>query len=248
MSLGYWESTDNCLKYMTGPVKSSEPKICSVKQVCLSNRMDMFPNDTIIFQDYRPIRFNRAEFLKLSRVRLPIHFSDWKDYSRILYRILINPKRDLIDQIVNATKGVEFDNVTSIHIRTGGYLSNVKEGAYWVTEEQLPDVVNSVTRILNDYHLSQLVYLTTDSSKLKSYFYNYLQGVEFLTLNMYTPMHTSGKRKGDAYKGALFDLIVAAQGRHILYTPGSGYSSVIRALSCGRGHYVIPLTRRYLKK
>lgn len=93
-------------------------KICGRKGDCLSvpDKVESLINKTVIFQDYRPTPYTNANLNKINSLGLPIRFYSWNHYSRILYRIFDNPKKELKDQIVSITKDIPFQNVTTIHI------------------------------------------------------------------------------------------------------------------------------------
>lgn len=184
----------------------------------------------------------------INRLGLPIRFSSWSHYTRVLYRIFANPTKELKDQIISVTAIIPFNGVTTIHVRSGGVLANTREGAYWVAPQELPRLVNTVNHWIRHHRLGRLVYFTTDSDKVDSYFRQHLQNVEFLELNVYNRSHTTGSSKDEAFKTALFDLTVAAQGSSLLFTPRSGYSTAIRSLSQSRRQYQLPLNRRYFHK
>lgn len=245
----YWRNIDNCLKDMMTTVNYSSFRVCGKHRNCLAkrNRLNTLFNEPLVFEDYQPARCTDDNLKAINKLNLSIHFYNWGAFYRVIYRIISNPKKDLIDQIVNATKGIDFKSVTTIHIRSGGALANHKERACWVTKDQLPKLVKDIDYILSHNKLGRLVYLTTDSDIVYSYIRQYLKNVHFLTLNMYKRDHTTGSPKDAIYRSALFDLYVAAQGSSLLYSMNSGYSNAIRSLSHTRRLYLLPTTFRLLK-
>lgn len=245
----YWRNIDNCLKDMMTTVNYSNFRVCGKNKNCLAkgNRLDTLFNETLVFEDYHPARCTNDNLKAINQLNLPIRFYNWGSYYRVLYRIISNPKKDLIDHIVNTTKGIDFKNVTTIHIRSGGALANHKERACWVTEDGLPKLVKDIDSILSRNKLGRSLYLTTDSDIVYSYVRQHLKNVRFLTLNMYKRDHTTGSLNDVIYRSALFDLYVAAQGSSLLYSMNSGYSNAIRSLSYTRRSYLLPTTFRLLK-
>ena len=245
----YWNNTNNCLKNMKTTMSISNMAVCN-KHGCKwkGGRSKRVYKGPVVFRDYRPMTFTRAELAVINRLGLPIRFSSWSNYDRVLYRIFANPAKELRDKIVSITEKVPFNQVTTIHVRSGGVLANTREGAYWVTPQELPRLVNTVNHWIRRRKLGQLIYLTTDSDKVNSYFHQHLQNVEFLELNVYNRSHTTGSSKDEAFRAALFDLTVSAQGSSVLFTPRSGYSTAIRSLSQSRRQYQLPLNRRYMHK
>lgn len=243
----YWENTDNCMKNMKNTINVTNVRICGNKMGCLSvpDKVESLINKTVVFQDYRPTPYTNTNLNKINSLGLPIRFYSWNHYSRILYRIFANPKKELKDQIVNITKDIPFQNVTTIHIRSGGLLANTQEGAYWVTEDELPKLTNAVNDMINNHTLGRLIYLTTDSNKVDFYFRQHLKNVEFLTLNVYNRSHTTGQSKDESFRAALFDLFVSAQGSSILYSPKSGYSIAICSLSQSKRQFILPSSKRF---
>lgn len=245
----YWTSTDNCLKYMKTKVNTTNMVMCS-KRGCMSKsrRSKTIYGQPVVFKDYRPCKFTRAELKKINRLGLPIRFTSWNHYSRVLYRIFANPNKELKDQIVRLTQDIPFKDVTTIHVRSGGYLANKQEGACWVSQQELPRLIKAVERIMNYYKLGRYVYLTTDSDKVDAYFRQHLKNVQFISINEYSRYHTTGNSSDEAFRAALFDLFVSAQGSSVLYTPRSGYSKAVTSLSRSGRQYQLPLHRRYLHK
>lgn len=247
MTGSYWRNIDNCLKDMKTTIDYSYFRVCKRNWACNTkkNRLDTLFNESLVFVDYKIVSFTNKNLEKINNLNLSMRFSNWSIYYHVLYRIFANPKKDLIDQIVNVTNSIPFNNVTTLHVRSGGALANHKERAYWVTEDELPKLVNAIGSILNRYSLGRLIYLTTDSNIVDSYLRQHLRNVDFLTLNMYRRDHTTGDSKDESFRAALFDLFVSAQGSSILYTPGSGYSTAIRFLSQSQQQYELPLSIRH---
>ena len=246
----YWENTDNCMKNMKNTINVTNVRVCTNQNVCITEdkKMESLLNETLIFHDYRPVQFTEANINKINNLGLPIYFNNWTYYTKILFRVFANPRKKLRDQIVSITKDIPFQNVTTIHVRSGGLLANYKERAYWLTEDELPKLANDINDMISNYTLGRLVYLTTDSNKVDSFLHQHLKRVRFLTLNVYNRSHTTWYSNDESFRAALFDLYVSAQGSSILYTPGSGYSRTIRALSHSKQQYELPLSMKQMIK
>ena len=247
----YWNNTNSCLKDMKYQGNGSifqNPSyfVCTKMNKCLKNKTNIFSvtNEPIIFEDYRPPVFKNENLKAINKLSLSIHFSSWKYYTKLMYRIFANPSSDVLDVVKEKSSQYDFSKVMGMHIRSGGFLANYRERGYWLTSEELPNLRSFINDTMKKHSLPQMVYLTTDSDIIEQYMKNQFPNLVFIKERPFPRSHTDRGAQDINFKGALFDLYFSSLSSVVLFTPGSVFSLAICSLAATTNQYQLPTTFR----
>ena len=156
-----------------------------------------------------------------------------------------NPNKEILHAIQVDSKEQDFHHsVVGVHIRSGGFLANIKERAYWITEKELPQLPSHLTEIVMKKSLSTIFYLTSDSDRIEKYVKTCLKNYTFITNTRYPKQHTTWGANDIAFKGAFYDLLITSQSSAIIYTYQSGCSDAICIMSNTDKKYRLPIRKR----
>lgn len=177
----------------------------------------------------------------------------WSDFKRIVYQLLLRPKKEVRDEIKRVRNEIHQRRVSiGVHIRTGGLLANDCERVSMVDQEALekiPGRIEDIRSALTNTSQEVSIYLSSDSDRAISFIHHNLNpDYLIVTASKHTRGRTTGNRvTEEKVNGALLDLFVLADCDALLTTQGSGFSAIAGELSKASRKYTIPVKRGEVK-
>lgn len=250
----FWNGTNSCLKTMMitkDELRQSNEtfKLCNRygHRCAVKGNVQALPNRPLLFEDYTLFSFSNRHLYKINHLNLSVKFRTIAHFKKLMYRLILNPSEDVQNLVLQqlTTYPASF---TGMHIRSAGKLANKQEASYWLTEKELPQLSSFISHTIQGKHLSETVYLTTDSDKVEAYLKGKLTDLHFLVRPPLKRYHSTSDAKTDAIKGALFDAYITAQSSTLFYTSYSMYSTLLINLSKSTKIIRLPLKYRVAKR
>ena len=232
----YWDSTNNCFRNMKLNNASADNQQLPNYEVCNKThdcyiRNNMLKQSDLIFTDYQKGNIHSKETIRaINKLNISYKFKDSRDYQKLIYRLLANPTTVILNSINEDVKAIKTP-YTTIHLRTGGYLANYKEGGYWVTPDELPKVTKFINNTIKKNKFENTVFLSTDSDISELYLKQNLPNLRFINRRPYQRSHSTTRNKYSSFEGAIYDYFVAAQGKQIIYSKTSSFSNIVLKLT-----------------
>ena len=249
----FWKSTNNCLRFMKyNNSNANDQKLplyhnCNQFDKCYTderNHLTIFEKDLII-RDYRDKSIYSMTLLNRNvkeindNMNLSYKFKNGENYLQVLFRMFSNPNEHMMNIINNDVKKLPMPMV-GIHIRTGGYLANFHEPTYWITKEEIPNVINYINSTITLEKLPHSIYLTTDSDYVESVVMNTLSHLHFIKRRSFKRNHSADLADYSTFEAAIYDYFLAAQSSYYFYCKGSGFSRIALYISKTNKQYAIP--------
>lgn len=254
MQDNFWNSTDSCLKTMmctSEELRKTPARHCGNTARCYANRDPLsLVHQPLVFHDYRVFIYSdmyahkQSSVLKMiNNMKLSLKFKSMDALYKVLYRVILNPSKDVQDLVLNQLKTFPTSFV-GMHIRSAGRLANKKEKAYWITSSELPRLHSFISNTIQKKHFPRDVYLCTDSDTIEEYLKLKLPDINFLPRLSLKRYHSNKIATTDVMKGALVDAFVAAQSSSIIYTKDSSFSIIVLNLCKSTKRIDIPFRKR----
>lgn len=193
----------------------------------------------LLFQDYRvnPKGNETREFILLFRsLGLLKEKENWREYYKIVTRILLNPKKEVINEIVEERFRLgDSENQIGAHVRCGGALADVNEEIAMITPEILKTVPDMIWKAANDSGIPRerlYLYLSTDSSIAAKAIADAMKPIPVKSASKYYRGHTeTALVDNNALKRSLMELILTAESQSLIISSSSGFSLMIKWLA-----------------
>lgn len=166
----------------------------------------------------------------------------WRDYQRIIIRLLLNPTPDLITTILWNKRELIPDGMIGAHIRCGGLLADTHEGTAMVTLpilHTIPSHIVNITKSLGIHNETVTLYVSTDSSYAFHYLNSSLPSYRIVTTTLYKRGHVEFDNADIVVKRSLIELFLMSQLRTVLLTSASAFSRTIREMGSYRHCFYI---------
>lgn len=248
MPESFWNNTNSCMKYFkyTNDINEEQQphRHCPGEKsgrACYASNTRLV-NELLIFTDFRYINLNDDLNMYINKLNIFPRIQKFDSYITLIMRLFLNPSEDIMRRLMYFGRPFFNDKVLSIHIRTGGYLANFQERAYWLTQEELPHIGNWINELIVKQSLPRKIYLTTDSDNVMNYLKNNINAT-FVSNPHLIRSHSRDLRK-DAFKGAIYDLFANALCSHHIITPHSGYSRLISYIADSSDTYKLNVKKK----
>ena len=169
---------------------------------------------------------------KLNHYNLTGKQLSWDDYRRVFYRLMSNPTPAMINVILEKRNELgPLENVVAVHLRCGGYLADTKENSMFFTRKRLTQIPAQINSMIKRRKTIPVMYFTTDSTFAENYIRSKYRKMKVYSLASYQRGHSTSKSVSeDIVKRTIFDLYLAAQAKHLVYTDRSSFSKTISYL------------------
>ena len=152
---------------------------CRKQEDCFkANDLYSLKNKKVVFYDNRfyggNLR-NAKNLHAINKLRIIDRPLTWKEYKRIIYRLIVNPTQDIQQLILQKREEFRQHRWIGVHIRCGGKLADTKEKTVMIPPSRLATVPQQIQSFIEkDYNLlwsknnSITLYLSSDSSRQKT--------------------------------------------------------------------------------
>ena len=214
---------------------------------CLTDPNDLysFYQENLRLHDYR-VGINKTHQNTVvsycKRLGILKENEGWRDYQRIIIRLLLNPTPDLIASILWNKRKLIRDGQIGAHVRCGGILADTHEGTAMVTLpilQTIPERIVNITRSLGISNETVTLYVSTDSSYAFNYLNASLPTWRVVTTTLYKRGHVEFDNADVVVKRSLIELFIMSQLRSVLLTSASAFSRTIREMGSCRHYFAI---------
>lgn len=214
---------------------------CGYGKHCVARSGDAstLRNETLVLDDYKIYLTEEQQETVAQRLR-DIGFlkqSDgWIDYKKYLIRLLYNPKRSIIREILQEKQKLGLPTYQiGVHLRCGGFLADVNEETAMITPRILGMVPQMMRELMVNASISKdraFFYLSTDSSIAARNITAELHPIPVLSTSRYHRGHSTLAYVDEyAVRRALIELYLISQSRALLLTSASTFSEMIKWMS-----------------
>ena len=175
------------------------------------------------------------------------YFESYKDYTRYMYRILLNPSIEL-QRVIHHNKRVLFTRkyVIGVQIRMGGCLADFHEVSQMMTMSQLRALPHTIVTMMRNWNYNSnntVIYLSTDSSYAERYIRQKLgPEYEIGVSKTFKRSHSRSLGNDEPVKNALVDLYLLADTDGLIVCEGSGFGRVALSITRARHTRIYKVT------
>ena len=179
------------------------------------------------------------------------YFESYKDYTRYMYRILLNPSIEL-QRVIHHNKRVLFTRkyVIGVQIRMGGCLADFHEVSQMMTMSQLRALPHTIVTMMRNWNYNSnntVIYLSTDSSYAERYIRQKLgPEYEIGVSKTFKRSHSRSLGNDEPVKNALVDLYLLADTDGLIVCEGSGFGRVALSITRARHTRIYKVTHSLL--
>ena len=188
------------------------------------------------------ILVSNSSILTLQQNRIISYSESYKDYTRYMYRILLNPSVEL-QRVIRNNKRLLFTRkyVVGVQIRMGGCLADFHEITQMMTMDELRAYPNTIVKMMRNWNYNSnntVIYLSTDSTYAENYIRQKLgSNYEIGVSKTFKRSHSRNLGNDEPVKNALVDLYLLTDTDGLIVCEGSGFGRV--ALSMTRAQHTL---------
>ena len=181
---------------------------------------------------------------KLNLIDRPL---TWKEYKRIIYRLIANPTPDVQRLILQKREEFQKQRWIGVHIRCGGSLADTKEKVVMIPPSRLATVPQQIQSFVEKNYKQMkhdntaiTLYLSSDSSTVENLVRKELKEYQVITITDFKRGHTHMRAVSEnSIRRALVDMYLVAFADVVIATSRSGFSEAI--ITLGNPTYVYKL-------
>ena len=179
------------------------------------------------------------------------YFESYKDYTRYMYRILLNPSIEL-QRVIHHNKRVLFTRkyVIGVQIRMGGCLADFHERSQMMTMSQLRALPHTIVTMMRNWNYNSnntVIYLSTDSSYAERYIRQKLgPEYEIGVSKTFKRSHSRSLGNDEPVKNALVDLYLLADSDVLIICKNSAFGRAALSMTRARRTLVYYVTHSLL--
>lgn len=233
----FWAETNSCFRHLRyyggykGLVVCYKGKGCNGKRLANYRKL---PNAHLVTIDFRnDYDLYTSRNLRLLRQWGIIKSASWKEYKEVIYRLLLNPSRHVMNSVENVMSQVPSKQFSvSAHIRCAGNLAEFKEGVRMVTEQKFASISRMIVSAVKQNRVvaNQSVFIATDSSYALTKLTSLVHPIKVYSNKQVMRGHSTIADRNVVHS-SLTDLFLLTKSKVFIGVDRSGFSNVAAMLS-----------------
>ena len=214
---------------------------CNHKYITNYHKLPQANLVTIDFRNNKQLNTKRN--LNLLKQLGIIKTRNWREYQKVIYRLLLNPSLRVQNSIQNVLRDLPSQWFSvAVHIRCAGNLAEYKEKVQMIKKKQLGHVSSLIKTLYkrNNAYSNHAVFLATDSKYALDKLTSLLKPIHVISNTQVIRGHSTGANQ-IIVASSLTDLFLLSRSNAFIGVKRSGFSKVALGMSDPKVVKLIPV-------